>query len=258
MAELDENGRRDFLRRSLRLEIWVNIDFFPLAYRMLLLNAGQRPMSMKHQIDILSGGLAKDLEDLHGIEIMKLKDHKRRVKPGQFHLSTLAQAFQAWMQRNPNVDRTNLVVETMIVDEALESLGIDLTDNDGNQRDSFRQFVDWLLQLDRALGDGQNRFFGNDTVVLGFAAAIGFAHKNDTLQERLPKAMAKMIADAESEKDNPLGVLTFDEIRRSVDTKRSNVGEATRSLVFRAVREYIMQDGTSTMIDCWTQSASMM
>lgn len=258
LAELNDEERPVFLQRSLRLEIWVNIAFFPLAYRMLLLNAGQRPMSMKHQIDILSGGLAEDLQDLPGIEIIRLKDHKRRVRPGQFHLSTLAQAFQAWMQRSPNVDRTNLVVETMVVDEALESLGIDLTDNDGNQRDGFRQFVDWLLQLDRALGEAHNRFFGNDTVVLGFAAAIGFAHKNETLQDRLANAMGKMIADAEKDKENPLGVLTFDQIRRSVDTKRSNVGEASRGLVFRAVREYIMQEGSSPMVECWTQSASMM
>lgn len=258
LAELNDEERPVFLQRSLRLEIWVNIAFFPLAYRMLLLNAGQRPMSMKHQIDILSGGLAEDLQDLRGIEIIRLKDHKRRVRPGQFHLSTLAQAFQAWMQRSPNVDRTNLVVETMVVDEALDSLGIDLTDNDGNQRDGFRQYVDWLLQLDRALGEANNRFFGNDTVVLGFAAAIGFAHKNETLQDRLPGAMEKMIADAEKDQENPLGVDTFEQIRRSVDTKRSNVGEATRGLVFRAVREYIMQGGTSTMVECWTQSASMM
>ena len=256
--EMEEPERVVFLKRSLRLEIWVNIAFFPLAYRMLLLNAGQRPMSMKHQIDILSGGLAKDLQDLPGIEIFKLKDHKRRVRSGQFHLSTLAQAFQAWMQRNPNVDRTNLVVETMVVDEALESLGIDLEDDDGNQRDGFRQFVGWLLQLDRALGDEQNRFFANDTVVLGFAAAIGFAHKNETLQDRLPTAMDKLIATAQQKENDPVGVLTFEQIRRSIDTKRSNVGEATRGLVFRAVREYIMQDGTSPMVECWTQSASMM
>lgn len=258
LDDLDQVEKPGFLQRSLRLEIWLNIPFFPLAYRMLLLNAGQRPMSMKHQIDILSGGLAKDLEDLEGIEIFRIKDHKRRVRPGQFHLSTLAQAFQAWMQRSPNVDRTNLVVETMVVDEALESLGIDLTDQNGNQRDGFRQFMDWLLRLDKALGDEHNRFFANDTVVLGFAAAIGFAHKNETLQDRLPGAMAKLIADAEQGGGDPLGVLTFDAIRRSIDTKKSNVGEATRGLVFRAVREYVMQDGTSPMIDCWTQSASMM
>ncbi|MDD1496900.1 hypothetical protein PVA19_00620 [Agrobacterium sp. CNPSo 3708] len=259
LAELSEEEVDTYLRRSLRLEIWINIPFFPLAYRMLLLNAGQRPMSMKHQIDILSGGLAKDLEDLNGLEIIKVRDHKRRVKPGQFHLSTLAQAFQAWMQRSPNVDRTNLVVETMVVDEALDSLGIDLSEDDANQRDGFRQFVDWMLRLDRALGDERNRFFGNDTVVLGFAAAVGFAHKNDLLQDRLSKSMEKLVKDTESGSDfDPLGVETFDQIRRAVDTKRTNVGEATRGLVFRAVREYIMQDGTSPMTECWTQSASMM
>lgn len=258
LEELSASDRPAFLARSLRLEIWINIAFFPLAYRMLLLNAGQRPMSMKHQIDILSGGLAKDLEDLQGIEILKLKDHKRRVRPGQFHLSSLAQAFQAWMQRSPNVDRTNLVVETMVVDEALDSLGIDLSDNGGNQRDGFRQFVDWVLQLDRYLGEEHNRFFANDTVVLGFAAAIGFAHKNEMLQERLPQAMTKLIADAHHDASEAIGVETFDRIRRSVDTKRSNVGEATRGLVFRAVREYIMQSGTSSMVECWTQSASML
>lgn len=258
LGDMNDDEKDIFLRRSLRLEIWINIPFFPLAYRMLLLNAGQRPMSMKHQIDILSGGLATDLQDVPGIEIFRQKDHKRRVRAGQYHLSTLAQAFQAWMQRSPNVDRTNLVVETMAVDEALDSLGIDLSDNHGNQRDGFRQFVNWMIQIDRALGDERNRFFGNDTVVLGFAAAIGFAHKNETLQDRLPRAMEKLIEEARQSEGDPLGVLMFDQIRRSVDTKRSNVGEATRNFVFRAVREYIMQDGTSPMVECWTQSASMM
>lgn len=256
-GDLEQEEREPFLRRSLRLEIWVNIAFFPLAYRMLLLNAGQRPMSMKHQIDILSGGLANDIKDINGIEIFRVKDHKRRVRPGQFHLSTLAQAFQAWMQRSPNVDRTNLVVETMVVDEALESLGIDLTSEDGNQRDGFRQFVEWVITLDQALGEDQNRFFGNDTVVLGFAAAIGFAHKNDILQDRLPTAMAKLIEAAHEDAVEALGVEIFERIRTTVDTKRSNVGEWTRGLVFRALREYIMQEGTSSMRDCWAQAASM-
>jgi len=259
LAELEnKEDIEKFRGNSLRLEIWINIPFYPLAYRMLLLNAGQRPMSVKHQIDILSGGLADDLKDLPGIEIFRLNDHKRRVKPGQFHLSTLAQAFHAWMQRSPNVDKTNLVVETMVVDDALESLGIDLSNGDANQRDSFREFVGWILELDRILGDGNNRFFGNDTVLLGFAAAVGFAHKNEILQERLKSAMDKMLADAKKSTDNPLGISTFDAIRRTIDTKKSNVGEASRGLVFRAVREYIMQEGISSMNDCWAQSASML
>lgn len=257
--DLEETERSTFLSRSLRLEIWVQIPFYSLAYRMLLLNAGQRPMSMKHQIDILSGGLAQDLMDIRGIEIVKLKDHKRRVRPGQFHLSTLAQAFQAWVQKSPNVDRTNLVVETMVVDEALESLGIDLSSDSTSQyRDSFREFVQWMVDLDFAVGEENNRFFGNDTVVLGFSAAVGFIHRNELLRDRLKPAMERLLEEARETNGESLGIDTFDQIRRSVDTKKSNVGEATRELVFKSVREYIMQGGTSTLTDCWTQSATMM
>lgn len=259
LGDLDGKAKEDFLHRSLRLEIWISIPFYSLAYRMLLLNAGQRPMSMKHQIDILSRGLADDLKDIDGIDIITMKDHKRRVRPGQFHLSTLAQAFQAWLQRNPNVDTNNLVVETLLVDEALDSLGIDLQGNhELDHRESFRTFVSWVIGLDQVLGEERNRFFGNDTVVLGFAAAVGFVHKNEQLRDRLEPAMAGLLQEARAEAgSDPLGVNVFDELRRSIDTRKSNVGEATREFVFRALREYIMQGGTSSMRDCWTQSASM-
>jgi hypothetical protein len=258
LGDLEGDAKTTFLGRSLRLEIWVGIPFYSLAYRMLLLNAGQKPMSMKHQIDILSRGLADDLKDLPGIEIITIKDHKRRVKPGQFHLSTLAQAFQAWLQRNPNVDVSNMVVETLIVDEALETLGVDLQSGDGgSHRDSFREFVTWLIALDNIFGDENNRFLGNDTVVLGIAAAVGFAYKNEQLRDRVQPAMDNLLTEAKNNPEDPIGINSFDELRRSIDTRRSNVGEATREFVFRAIREYIMQSGTSSMTDCWTQSATM-
>jgi hypothetical protein len=257
LSELDDGERAKFLARSIRLEIWLNIPFYPLAYRMLLLNAGQRPMSMKHQIDILSTGLADDLSDLEGLEIIKVKDRKRRVKPGQFHLSVLAQAFQAWLQRSPNVDRTNLVVETMIVDEALESLGIDLAEEGEDNRDSFRQCVEWMIKLDTRLGADHVKFFGNDTVILGFAAAIGFCHKNERLNGRITGAMHQLIENTDWSDANPMGIETFDQIRRGIDTKKFNVGEATRNLVFHSFREFILQEGASSMEDCWTQSASL-
>jgi hypothetical protein len=54
VAELEGADRELFLSRFLRVEIWLEATFGAIAYRMLLLNAGQRPMSMKHQIEVLS------------------------------------------------------------------------------------------------------------------------------------------------------------------------------------------------------------
>lgn len=258
LEDLEGEERDAFLAHSLRIEIWVSIPLYSLAYRMLLLNAGQRPMSMKHQIDILSGGLAADLHDIDGLEIIKLKDHKRRVRAGQLHLSALSQAFQAWLRRNANVDTSNLVLETLVVEETLDSLGIDLSSASNLQhRDEFRNFVKWIVDLDNIVSEVDNKFFGNETVLLGFAAAIGFAHRHEKLQQRVGPAMTRLLEEAKKNLENPIGVLTFNDLRRGIDVRKRNVGEATRDLVFRAMREYIIEDGISSMASCWTQSATM-
>ena len=46
----DPAEKAKFLTRQLRIEVWLNIPFGAVAYRMLLLNAGQKPMSIKHQV----------------------------------------------------------------------------------------------------------------------------------------------------------------------------------------------------------------
>ena len=43
----------DFEKRILRLELYVGINKFGILYRMLTLNTGQTPMSLRHQIEIL-------------------------------------------------------------------------------------------------------------------------------------------------------------------------------------------------------------
>ncbi|MFT6676946.1 MAG: hypothetical protein ACJAVM_003155 [Sulfitobacter sp.] len=259
MSELEGDELLGFLGRSLRVEIWVNIPFYSLAYRMLLLNAGQKPMSMKHQIDILSRGLREDLIGIDRIEIFTVRDHKRRVGPGQYHLSTLAQAFQAWLQKSPNVDMSNLIAERLVIDDALDSLGENLgfsQAQDGNE--PFYDFINWVVDLDFRLGTEHFRFLGNDTVVLGIAAAVGFCLQNKGLTDRVKPALERLLEEATSGVQDPLGIERFDELRRSVDTKKSNVGEATRDFVFKTFREYIMQGGASSMRDCWQQSATML
>ena len=93
--------------------------------------------------------------------------------------------------------------------------------------------------------------------MLGFAAAVGFAHKNEQLNSRVVPAMQALLNEARANPAEPLGLSVFNDIRRSIDTRKSNVGEATREFVFRALREYIMQSGLSSMSDCWAQSGSM-
>jgi hypothetical protein len=246
-----------FLQRRLRVEFWLNIPFNALAYRMLLLNAGQKPMSMRHQLEILSGNLKTDLEDIPDLEIVQTLDHRRRTQPGQFQLSKLSQAFQAWLQGQPNIEIQNVVTEQLLSESAVEVLGAGLEDAEDDEHLSFREFVQWLVKLDLALGQSHTQFLGNETVLQGIAAAFGGASKNPQMEDRVMAAMEHLLAEAQDQPDDPIGVELFDSLRSGIDARRKNVGEATRGLIFRAFQEYIVGSGEKSMNECWQFASSM-
>ena len=140
----DERAR--FLARALRTEVWLNIPFGAIAYRMLLLNAGQKPMSIKHQVEVLSMKLAEDLATIPGIDIISSLSAQRRTRPGQFALAKLSQALQAWLQGSPNIDVRNTVMEQLLAESAIETLGTSLSG--AQAHDDFKALVSWMIEMD--------------------------------------------------------------------------------------------------------------
>lgn len=256
LSELAEPELNLYLKQSLRLEIWLNIPFGAVAYRMLVLNAGQKPMSMKHQIEVLSMKLYEELSDVDGIDIFTSTEGRRRTRAGQFQLAKLAQAFQAWLQGQPNLDLRNTIMEKMLGESAIETLGKSLEDDDERGHDSFKELISWIVKLDVASARTEIEFFGNETVLLGLAAAVGAAEQNDDIRPRASKCM-----EALSQRyivrplEDHLKLAAFEELRKGFDTAKVNVGQATRDLVFGAFQEHFISDGMKPMDDCWRFAA---
>ena len=255
--EVSDPEKEDFLSREMRVEIWLNIPFGALAYRMLLLNAGQKPMSIKHQIEILSMKLREELSTISGIEI--IIGSQRRTRKGQFQLAKLSETFQAWLQGQPNLDLRNLVMEQLLTESAIEVLGSSLKgDRPTHEKDAFMAFVEWLVAIDQALPDPALQFLSNETVLQGLGAAVGFAERNPTLQPRVEQCLELLLEKAKSEPlSDPFGIVEFDRLRRGIDPAKVNVGQATRDMVFRAFKEYFMNNGIETMPKCWEVAAGM-
>lgn len=252
--ELEGEERSGFLQREIRVEAWLNIKFFALAYRMILLNAGQRPMAIKHQIEIISNQMAEELDGIEGLEVIKTIEHRRRFHPGQFQLVKLTQAFQAWLQGQPNVDLRNVIAEQLLADEAVDTLGESLAQSEGNNQ--FKDFIAWLVRMDRLLGAEHLGFFAQETVLQGISAAVGKALRNPRLSSRLKEALALLEERANVEgAARALAVIEFDELRRGIDVQKRNVGEATRDLAFKGFGEFIRSPDTS-MSEHWTFAAS--
>ncbi|MCW0411695.1 hypothetical protein NG831_10005 [Xanthomonas sacchari] len=256
--ELRENqdSHREFLLRKLRIEFWLGASFGAIAYRMLLLNAGQRPMSMKHQIEVLSSRLGQSLSTINGIDIFTTGDARRRANAGQFQLAKLSQAFQAWLQGKPNIDVRNVVMEELLAEGAIETLGNSLNDH-AEGHDGFRRLMQWIVEMDVALGRDNLAFFGNETVLQGVAAAVGGSERHEKISSRVWPALDDLLADCRSgDASDVLGVPLFNQLRTTFDVSKVNVGSATRELVNGAFLELFFSGGLRSMKECWEIAAT--
>lgn len=256
--ELDGEAREAFLGRSLRVEMWLNIPFSAIAYRMLLLNAGQRPMSVKHQVEVLSSKLVGDLADVPQLDIFRVLDTRRRTQPGQFALAKIAQAFQAWLQGQPNLDLRNTVMEELLAESAIEVLGqtVPVGANKASP-DGFQRYVTWLVEMDVALGIENISFLGNETVILGLSAAVGAMERNETLSSRVWPALGGLLTSVKKHADSdPVAIRTFEALRQGIDSSKVNIGVATREMVFNAFKEFIRGAGETPMHECWQVGAA--
>lgn len=257
VSELQEPARSEFLLRPIRVEIWVNIPFGAIAYRMLLLNAGQRPMSVKHQVEVLSSKLIDDLSGIPDLDIFRIGDARRRAQPGQFPLAKLAQGFQAWLQGQPNLDLRNTVMEELLAESAIEVLGKSVpSQQQAGQGDGFRRFVEWLIRLDVAIGQDEISFLGNETVLLGLSAAIGSMERSNALGTRVWPAMNRLLVEIQNTQGTALALEVFNALKSGIDVGKSNVGVATREMVFNAFKEYIRGAGDTPMSECWQIGAA--
>ncbi|SFF17581.1 hypothetical protein [Paracidovorax wautersii] len=257
LQEMEDGERTEFLARPIRIEMWMNIPFGAIAYRMLLLNAGQRPMSVRHQVEVLSSKLIDDLGGIQELDVFRIGDQRRRTQPGQFSLAKLAQAFQAWLQGQPNLDLRNTVMEELLADSAVEVLGKTVPATRGLAHgDGFRRLVEWIVSADVALGAERVGFFGNETVLLGFAAAVGASERNDALAHRVWSSLDGLVFNMRQSGGAAMGVEIFDALRQGIDAGKVNVGVATREMVFSAFREFIRGAGEISMSECWKLGAA--
>lgn len=259
-----------FLERPLRVEVWPDITLTALTYRMILLNAGQKPMSLKHQLEVVSRPLCDKLRQKFGdrIEIYIEKDPNRRTRPGQYQFSVIASAFQAFIQRSPHIDVRNEVIAELNQIDVLENYGDSLEESSGkmDMTASFEEYIGFLIEFDEKLcakytdsyessngikiPTGVN-LLSRDTVHLGLAAAYGWCEENK--KDALEAAKISLLALLTDDSPDPLSVERLEKIQTGF-RRKDNVGEETRNLIFGAFKEYFRSEGLTLIDRCWLQA----
>lgn len=267
---LQDDELAKFLSRPLRVEVWPDITLSALTYRMILLNAGQKPMSLKHQLEVVSRPLCDNLTEKYNgrVSIYREKDISRRSGPGQYQFSIIAQAFQAFVQKSPHIDVRNEVIAELKQIDVLTNYGdsLEKTSGKADLTTEFESYIEFLVGFDEKLckkyeertdsdegviiPTGVN-ILSRDTFHLGMAAAYGWCteHKKDALDT----AKLKLLALLDDEGADPLAIERLEKIQTGF-RRKDNTGEQTRNLIFNGFKEYFRSEGLTPFEQCWTQA----
>jgi len=187
--------------QTVHLEFWIETDMNHLVYRIIVLNAGQKPMSLRHQIELLFATLMRKLEEqIEGLEIFTEKDVTRRSRSRKFALDRIATAYQCFITGSPELKRENLVAQRLIEEDILDSSEADLI----AQFDSFVRYLGQYAELDDEIcriypsGGGRSLptglgWWGNETVMNGFFAALSQFSTTEDRKGRIESALAGLL-----------------------------------------------------------------
>ena len=77
-------ANENIANNDLRVEIWIVENLNNLMYRMLVLNTGQVPWTIRRQLEVVYGSLLKTIkESIPNIEIYTIDDSRYRTDGGQ-------------------------------------------------------------------------------------------------------------------------------------------------------------------------------
>ncbi len=147
------------LERKLYLNIVFSDSVDKLLYRMITLNNGQKPMTPRHQVEVMMANVF-DFKEL-GIEVQTEKERATKMKMNSFNKSDLVQAYLAYMADSPMVDNKKIIQDKMdelIVSKIVSAEKVDKDSTFENVIKAIAKFQEssislkWLKQANNLVG----------------------------------------------------------------------------------------------------------
>ena len=279
LHDIKEEGH-DFLEgQELLAEFWLEEDLKNLIYRIIVLNAGQKPMSMRHQIELLFMSLKSYLEEkVDGLRIYTERENTRRRSAKKFSLALIASGYHAYLTASAELKKDNIVASKMLDSNALDASKDEL----GASFDQFVDYLEKLAEIDAQVfrvyggvgndegeegdedeeGEGPTspnspNWIADENVFISYFAAIAQFGKVDDRRQRIETALDRLSNELTAATPNadPLFLQEFDRLKKGANPRRSNVGVATRRLITNGFKEYFRESGQLPLSECWELAA---
>jgi hypothetical protein len=263
ISDLQSKGTVFNDEQKLLLEIWFEEDIKHLIYRLIVLNSGQKPMSMRHQIELLFITMRETIvKQVPGLKVLEEKNEENRTNSKEFPFERLVTAYKSYLTKSPEADKDNIVAERMKEADMLESEEQFLSE----PFIKFGEYLNIYCLLDEQIfriynGSEQNKYrnwFADANVIQSFFSALNKYSSNEKREETALKSIEKLIEELKKcSTSDPLNIKELNEILSNESvSKKYNVGFATRKLLSSGFAEYFSNEGELSLKECWLISSS--
>lgn len=231
---LDAQAKDDFRAKNLRIEIYLGLNKIGILYRMLTLNTGQTPMSLRQQIEMLYS----DYIDvgLAGVTFVREVDEAHATAQHELNFRETIEGFNSYLERDElPLDRSDLLENI----KSLENLS-----HENASSDLFKDYVlAWQAFYRKAIalcgsaeyspekesaenlvpwGKTAAQVFRKPQVMTGFGAALGKLKDREKLE-----SLGAVVAVCDDLKLSSLEPLAFIE---KVNSKMSWINKNTKKI----------------------------
>lgn len=200
-------------------KLYINIIFSDsvdkLLYRMITLNNGQKPMTPRHQVEVMMANVF-DFKEL-GIEVQTEKERSLKMKINSFNKSDLVQAYLAYMANSPMVDNKKIIQEKM--DELIVNKIV--TSNNLDSKSTFEDFMKALSRFQQS--QDSLKWLKQANNLVGFA--VGYKTSAETVNQV-------------SVDDFEKSIKTFDKAFSDFNPSKIKMGKLRRELSYDYFKNY--------------------
>jgi hypothetical protein len=127
----DINKLMNYRDLPIRCEIYLGINRLGILYRMLTLNTGQTPMSLRQQIEMLYHDYAKT--NIEGVTLAREVDVTKAKNVSTYNFKEVVEGFNCYLERNElPIERADLLENI----RSLEKLSLE-----NSSKDIFKEYV---------------------------------------------------------------------------------------------------------------------
>ncbi|MFP5081689.1 hypothetical protein [Pedobacter sp. JCM 36344] len=162
------SNRKDYsidMERPVFVNILLCDSMDKLLYRMITLNNGQKPMTARHQIEIIASNV---YDFSNSTAVIQTEKHKsKKPIPGAFKQADFIKAYLAFLSKSINIENSKIIEAKM--DELIADKILDI--NIKEQSVEYTQVID-LIDYFTSHNVQLKRWFQNVNNLIGFSAAI--------------------------------------------------------------------------------------